>query len=107
MVRRFPLYFPTVSAVSILSPTAPEALIDAHERPYFLWDCDLTPAQLNERLRDPNPDVRAYFLAKLMRQAKPDDVFSLSRWDSPPVVAAPGSLYYAHSRTLPVAPRSQ
>ena len=40
-----------------------------------MWDCDLTLAQLGERLRDPNPDVRAYFLAKLMRQAKPDDVF--------------------------------
>jgi len=28
------------------------------------------------RLRDPDPEVRAYFLGKLMRQAKPDDVFS-------------------------------
>ena len=32
-------------------------------------------AQFQERLRDPDPDVRAYFVAKLMRQAKPDDVF--------------------------------
>ena len=64
-----------MNAAPILSPTAPEALIDAHGRPYFLWDCDLTLAELNERLRDSNPDVRAYFLAKLMRQAKPDDVF--------------------------------
>jgi hypothetical protein len=61
----------------MLSPTPPEALIDARGRPYFLWDCDLTLAQLNERLRDANPDVRAYFLAKVMRQAKPDDVFQL------------------------------
>jgi len=59
----------------MLSPTPPEALTDARGRPYFLWDCDLTLAQLNERLLDPNPDVRAYFVAKLMRQAKPDDVF--------------------------------
>ena len=28
-----------------------------------------------ERLQDPDPEVRAYFLGKLMRQAKPDDVF--------------------------------
>lgn len=59
----------------MLSPTPPESLIDKQGRPYFLWDCDLTVSQFNERLRDPNPDVRAYFLAKLMRQAKPDDVF--------------------------------
>ena len=27
-------------------------------------------------LRNPDPGVRAYLVAKLMRQAKPDDVFS-------------------------------
>lgn len=59
----------------MLHPTPPEALLDAQGRPYFLWDCDLTLAQFVERLADPDPDVRAYFLAKLMRQAKPDDVF--------------------------------
>ncbi|HVQ73911.1 MAG TPA: hypothetical protein VMT79_00065 [Candidatus Binatia bacterium] len=58
-----------------LNPTPPDALTDARGRPYFLWDCDLTVAQFAERLRDPSPDVRAYFIAKLMRQAKPDDVF--------------------------------
>jgi hypothetical protein len=59
----------------MLHPTPAEVLIDARGRPYFLWDCDLTVAQFAERLRDPNLDVRAYFVAKLMRQAKPDDVF--------------------------------
>ena len=59
----------------MLSATPPEALTDARGRPYFLWDCDLTVAEFRERLQDPNPDVRAYFVAKLMRQAKPDDVF--------------------------------
>lgn len=59
----------------MLSQTPPEALTDGRGRPYFLWDCDLTVADLRERLRDPDPDVRAYFVAKLMRQAKPDDVF--------------------------------
>jgi hypothetical protein len=28
------------------------------------------------RLADPDPEVRAYYLGKLMRQAKPDDVFT-------------------------------
>ena len=59
----------------MLSPTPPEALTDARGRPYFLWDCDLTVAEFQERLRDRDLDVRAYFVAKLMRQAKPDDVF--------------------------------
>lgn len=27
-------------------------------------------------MRDPIPEVRAYYLGKLMRQAKPDDVFT-------------------------------
>ena len=59
----------------MLSQTRPEFLTDASGRPYFLWDCDLTIGQFRARLRDPDPEVRAYFLAKLMRQAKPDDVF--------------------------------
>ena len=59
----------------MLSLTPLDALTDALGRPYFLWDCDLTLEQFQARLRDANPDVRAYFLAKLMRQAKPDDVF--------------------------------
>lgn len=28
------------------------------------------------RLADPDPEVRAHYLGKLMRQAKPDDVFT-------------------------------
>ena len=60
----------------MLSPTSPDVLTDARGRPYFLWDCDLTVAEFQERLRVPDANVRAYFLAKLMRQAKPDDVFA-------------------------------
>lgn len=63
----------------MLTPTSPAALIDQRGRPYFLWDCDLDLEQFRERLREPDLDVRAYFLAKLMRQAKPDDVFQFVR----------------------------
>ncbi len=45
-------------------------------RPYFLWDCDMTLEEFRSRLRSPDAEVRAYFIAKLMRQAKPDDVFT-------------------------------
>jgi hypothetical protein len=51
-------------------------MLDQRGRPYFLWDEDLTLEAFRERLRDPDPAVRAYFLGKLMRQAKPDDVFT-------------------------------
>lgn len=60
----------------MLHPTPQELLLDRRNRPYFLWDSDMTVDEFRERLRDPNPDVRAYFIAKLMRQAKPDDVFT-------------------------------
>jgi hypothetical protein len=59
----------------MLNPTPRERMVDAQGRPYFLWDCDLDLETFQERLRDPDPAVRAYFIGKLMRQAKPDDVF--------------------------------
>jgi hypothetical protein len=62
--------------MSSLAPTPPDLLVDSHGRPYFLWDDDLTLEQFRARLRDSDPAVRAYFLGKLMRQAKPDDVFT-------------------------------
>ncbi|MEZ4320699.1 MAG: hypothetical protein R3F61_24675 [Myxococcota bacterium] len=57
----------------MLAPTPDDQLCDAEGRPYFLWDVDLTLADLEARLAD--PDHRAYWLATLLRQAKPDDVF--------------------------------
>jgi hypothetical protein len=41
-------------------------------------DEDLTLDAFRSRLADPDPEVRAYYLGKLMRQAKPDDVFTFS-----------------------------
>jgi hypothetical protein len=61
--------------MSILNPTPPELLVDAHGRPYFLWDTDMTLMRFRELLAGDDPEVRAYLTAKLMRQAKPDDVF--------------------------------
>jgi hypothetical protein len=62
--------------MTILSPTPPNLLVDPQGRPYFLWDMDLTLDAFRARLTDTDPDVRAYFIGKLMRQAKPDDVFT-------------------------------
>lgn len=59
----------------MLNPTPSSEMLDQEQRPYFLWDCDLDIEQFRQRLRSPQPEVRAYFIGKLMRQAKPDDVF--------------------------------
>ena len=61
----------------MLSPTSPELLTDPQGRPYFLWDCEMTLDELQRALRNSEPGARAYLVAKLMRQAKPDDVLSL------------------------------
>lgn len=62
----------------MLSPTPPELLADAEGHPYFLWDSEMTLEDFRKGLQDPDADVRAYLLGKLMRQAKPDDVFTFA-----------------------------
>jgi hypothetical protein len=59
----------------MLNPTPDHQLTDATGRPYFLWDCEMTLDELESRLNDPDPATRAYLIGKIMRQAKPDDVF--------------------------------
>ena len=63
----------------MLSPTSQDCLVDRQGRPYFLWDCELTLEQFRQGLENPDPEVRAYLVGKLMRQAKPDDVFLFVR----------------------------
>jgi hypothetical protein len=58
----------------MLCPTPVDRLTDARGRLTFLWDVDVTWAELEENLKDPDPVVRGYWLGKLLRQAKPDDV---------------------------------
>jgi Uma2 family endonuclease len=67
--------------MSVLALTPPERLVDARQRPYFLWDSDMTVDEFRARLRDPDPEVRAYFAGKLMRQAKPNDAFAFMTLD--------------------------
>lgn len=61
--------------MSVLNMTPPDRLVDARGRPYFLWDREMTLSEFERQIRDPDPTIRAYFVGKLMRQAKPDDVF--------------------------------
>lgn len=64
--------------MSALNPTRAELLCDRQGRPYFLWDTDLTLARFRELLESADHDTQAYLIAKLMRQAKPDDVFAFT-----------------------------
>jgi len=61
----------------MLAPTPPKRLVDAQGRPYFLWDVELTLDEFVRRLAAAKGEKRAYLLAKLLRQAKPDDALSL------------------------------
>ncbi len=63
----------------MLSLTPQNRLVDRQGRPYFLWDCELTLEQFRQGLESSDPEVRAYLVGKLMRQAKPDDVFLFVR----------------------------
>lgn len=62
--------------MTVLNPTPPELLVDKKGRPYFLWDTDMDLETFRDQLHDPDPAVRGYLAGKLMRQAKPDDVFT-------------------------------
>lgn len=82
----------------MLNFTPASRLTDGQGRPYFLWDCDLTLDQFKQVLNDPDAEVRAYAVGKLMRQAKPDDVFLFV---SPGVIRALWprlSRYLGHTR---------
>ncbi len=57
----------------MLCPTPERVFCDAQHRPYFLWDVDMTLEEFTAALAD--PDARLYWLATLLRQAKPDDAY--------------------------------
>ncbi len=65
--------------MSLLNPTPPDRMVDQQGRPYFLWDVDVTMAQFLELLNSSDTAVRAYWIGKTMRQAKPDDVLTFVR----------------------------
>lgn len=56
-------------------------MTDSNGRPYFLWDCELTLVEFVAALDDDEDPAAAYLLGKLMRQAKPDDVFTFLTLD--------------------------
>jgi hypothetical protein len=61
--------------VSAPLPPTSTALFDDHTRPYFLWWTGATVGDLRTRLQDPDPEVRAYWLGALLREANTRDVW--------------------------------
>lgn len=59
----------------ILNPTPPGEMLDRRGRPYFLWDMEMTLVEFLGHLGGAEPAAKGYALGKLLRQAKPDDVF--------------------------------
>ncbi|MBI2900437.1 MAG: hypothetical protein HYY17_09635 [Planctomycetes bacterium] len=53
-------------------------------RPYFLWDDDLTVAQFEQALNGPDRERADAYLARLLREAKYEDVW---RFVTPQFVA--------------------
>jgi len=45
------------------------------DRPYFLWDVDVTEDELRERLKTRDNDARAQWQARILREARYDDVW--------------------------------
>lgn len=60
----------------MLVPTPPELLVDANGRPYFLWDVAMTLDEYLTRCRSDDRDERAYWMARALRDAKPDDALT-------------------------------
>jgi hypothetical protein len=91
----------------MLNPTPADKMVDLEGHPYFLWDCDMTLTELQSGLQDPDPEVRAYLVGKLMRQgqARRRLHVRLSEGD-PGALAAPGALPGKHPAVLDVAVRS-
>ena len=67
----------------MLNPSPVDRLVDAQNRLYFMPEMTLDHFQ--KGLLDSNPEAVAYLFAKLMRDARPDDVFSFA---SPQQIAA-------------------
>lgn len=45
------------------------------KRPYFLWDYDLTEADVRRILREPNETEKIWILSRILESARLDDVW--------------------------------
>ncbi len=57
-----------------LPPTS-ESLLDDSQKPYFLWWTNATAGDLKVHLKADDPEVRAYWMGALLREANTRDVW--------------------------------
>jgi hypothetical protein len=62
------------TVIAPLPPTSP-SLTDNSQRPYFLWWTTATVGDLRAHLRDRDPDIQAYWMGALLREANTRDVW--------------------------------
>ena len=55
---------------------APAGFLDDRTVPYFLWDRSVTVGELRSALADPSHPQRLTLLRVLLREARPDEVWS-------------------------------
>ena len=70
--------YPVAVAVRMplcLNQTPASRLVDAQGQPYFVWDQPMTLSEFVRGLESHDKAIRAGFVARLMRDARPDDVF--------------------------------
>ena len=63
------------------------------DRPWFLWDVDVSASELRQRLHDPDPRIRAQWQGRVLREATYNEV-----WDyvTLPEVVQDWSLIHQH-----------
>lgn len=70
------------ASVVLRAPTPPDVLVDERGRPYFLWDVSMTLEEFLDKIRSGDPEESAYWLARALRDAKPDDVLEWVDWET-------------------------
>ncbi len=53
----------------------------AADRPWFLWDTDVSEAEFRSRLKHPDPLIRAQWQAALLREARVREVWQFLTLD--------------------------
>jgi len=71
----------SILGMSVLNLTPLDRMTDSRGRPCFPWDSDLTLSRVLTLLKGGDRVERADLVGKLMRQAKPDDVFEFVSLD--------------------------
>lgn len=92
-------------------PATAVSLTDETHRPYFLWWTTTTVGELRRHLADPDPEVRAYWIGAVLREANTRDVWLFvtptsirESWDRLPRHLGRSRSMWAYLLRLPETP---